>query len=101
MNFTATGEVVKIYEAIEQPTRRNPEEKVLVRDLVVKDTTNETYPQYVKMSFVGEKTNMLNNLSTGMKVKVACQIKGSEYADKETAEIKYATSVQGWRIELA
>ena len=68
------------------------------RELVV--TTDEQYPQTISIEFVQDKTDLLNKFEIGQNVKVAINLRGREWENPQTKEIKYFNSIQGWRIEL-
>ena len=68
------------------------------RELVI--TTDEQYPQTISVEFVQDKTDLLNKFEIGQNVKVAINLRGREWENPQTKEIKYFNSIQGWRIEL-
>ena len=68
------------------------------RELVV--TTDEQYPQTLSIEFVQEKTDLLSKFEVGQNVKVSINLRGREWENPQTKEIKYFNSIQGWRIEL-
>ena len=68
------------------------------RELVV--TTDEQYPQTISVEFVQDKTDLLNKFEIGQNVKVSINLRGREWENPQTKEIKYFNSIQGWRIEL-
>ena len=68
------------------------------RELVL--TTDEQYPQTISVEFVQDKTDLLNKFEIGQNVKVAINLRGREWENPQTKEIKYFNSIQGWRIEL-
>jgi len=68
------------------------------RELVV--TTDEQYPQTISVEFVQDKTDLLSKFEIGQNVKVSINLRGREWENPETKEIKYFNSIQGWRIEL-
>tara|TARA_B100000900_G_scaffold91613_2_gene74982 strand:- start:7091 stop:7471 length:381 start_codon:yes stop_codon:yes gene_type:complete len=68
------------------------------RELVV--TTDEQYPQSLSIEFVQDKTELLNSFKAGQNVKVNINLRGREWENPQTKEIKYFNSIQGWRIEL-
>tara|TARA_B100001250_G_C19704620_1_gene746369 strand:- start:156 stop:533 length:378 start_codon:yes stop_codon:yes gene_type:complete len=68
------------------------------RELVV--TTDEQYPQTISIEFVQDKTDLLNNFEVGQNVRVNINLRGREWENPQTKEIKYFNSIQGWRIEL-
>tara|TARA_B100001079_G_scaffold269792_1_gene282741 strand:- start:739 stop:1116 length:378 start_codon:yes stop_codon:yes gene_type:complete len=68
------------------------------RELVV--TTDEQYPQTISVEFVQDKTDLLNKFEIGQNVKVSINLRGREWENPQTKEIKYFNSIQGWRVEL-
>jgi hypothetical protein len=73
-------------------------DKFRKREIVV--TTDETYPQHILIEFQQDKCNLVDNRNVGDKVKVSINIRGREYTNKTTGEVKYFNSIQGWKIEL-
>ena len=68
------------------------------RELVV--STDEQYPQTLSIEFIQDKTDLLNKFEIGQNVKVGINLRGREWENPKTKEIKYFNSIQGWRIEL-
>ena len=68
------------------------------RELVV--TTDEQYPQTISIEFIQDKTDLLNSFEVAQNVKVNINLRGREWKNPQTKEIKYFNSIQGWRIEL-
>ena len=68
------------------------------RELVV--TTDEQYTQTISVEFIQDKTDLLNKFEVGQNVKVGINLRGREWENPQTKEIKYFNSIQGWRIEL-
>lgn len=60
------------------------------REFVV--TTNEQYPQDIKLELIKDKCAMLNSYSIGDDVRVSFNIRGNEYNGK------YYVNLQAWRI---
>ena len=63
------------------------------RDFVV--TTQEQYPQDVKLEVTQAKVTLLDNLKEGDNVDVFFNIRGNEYNDR------YFVNLQAWKIEVA
>ena len=61
------------------------------REFVV--TTQEQYPQEIKLEFVKDKCSLLDNFEVGQDVKVSWNLRGNEYNGK------YYVNLQAWRIE--
>ena len=68
------------------------------RELVV--STDEQYPQTLSIEFIQDKTDLLNKFEIGQNIKVGINLRGREWENPQTKEIKYFNSIQGWRIEL-
>ena len=68
------------------------------RELIL--TTDEQYPQTLSVEFIQDKTNLLNNFEVNQSVKVGINLRGREWENPETKELKYFNSIQGWRIDL-
>ncbi|MEW7221956.1 DUF3127 domain-containing protein [Elizabethkingia anophelis] len=60
--------------------------------------TEEQYPQPILIEFLSDKTDLLNTVSEGDKVKVGINIRGREWQSPD-GEVKYFNSITGWRIE--
>lgn len=60
------------------------------REFVV--TTNEQYPQDIKLELIKDKCALLNSYSVGDEVRVSFNVRGSEYNGK------YYVNLQAWRI---
>ena len=68
------------------------------RELII--TTDEQYPQTLSVEFIQDKTDLLNNFEVNQNVKVGINLRGREWENPETKELKYFNSIQGWRIDL-
>jgi translation initiation factor IF-3 len=88
--MTITGEIKRILETKEVGTNN-----FKTRDVDV--TTDEQYPQTIRIQFVQEKTALLDSVTTGQKVTIAINIKGREYI-KEDASITVFNTINGWKI---
>ncbi|MCT4181916.1 DUF3127 domain-containing protein [Elizabethkingia anophelis] len=60
--------------------------------------TEEQYPQPILIEFLSDKTDLLNSVNEGDKVKVGINIRGREWQSPD-GEVKYFNSITGWRIE--
>lgn len=66
------------------------------REMVI--TTEEQYPQFLKVEFVQDKTNLLDNFQEGQLVKIGINLRGREWVSPD-GDTKYFNSIAGWRIE--
>ena len=60
------------------------------REFVI--TTNEQYPQDVKLECIKDKISLLNDLSEGDDVEVSFNVRGNEYNGK------YFVNLQAWKL---
>ena len=63
------------------------------REFVV--TTDEQYPQDIKLEFVKDKCGILDTYKVGQDVTVSYNLRGNEYNGK------YYVNLQAWRVEQA
>lgn len=66
------------------------------RDVVV--TTDDQYPQMIKVEFQQDKTDLVNNYKVGQDVKISINLRGREWINPK-GEAVYFNSIVGWRIE--
>lgn len=57
-------------------------------------TTNEQYPQDIKVEFVKDKCAVLDSYNVGDAVSIGINIRGNEYNGK------YYVNIVGWRIDM-
>lgn len=62
------------------------------REFVI--TTNETYPQPIKMEFIKDKCALLDMYKVGQDVTVGFNLRGSYYEPKDS----YFVNLQAWKI---
>ncbi|MGY8954180.1 MAG: DUF3127 domain-containing protein [Flavobacteriales bacterium] len=63
-------------------------------------TTAEQYPQIICVEFVQNNTTSLDAYKVGDNVTIQVNVRGREWTNPQ-GEVKYFTSLQGWRIEKA
>lgn len=66
------------------------------RELIVE--TVEQYPQSLKIEFVQDKCDLLNNYQVGQEVRVGINLRGREWVNPQN-ETVYFNTIQGWRID--
>ena len=66
------------------------------REMVL--TTNEQYPQMLKIEFVQDKCDLLDKYKVGNDVKISINLTGREWINPEGKAV-YFNAIQGWRIE--
>ncbi len=85
MNYEIKGTVKHIY-----PSQTFPSGFVK-REFVI--STNEQYPQHIKLELYKEKVDLLEQLNIGDSVQVSFNIRGSEYQNK------FYVNLNAWKIE--
>lgn len=88
-----TGAIVTIKDA-EQVT-----EKFKKRGVVIQ--TEDQYPQKLYIEFINDRCSILDSYKEGERVNINLNLRGREWVDPSTGEIKYFNSFEGWRIEYA
>lgn len=71
-------------------------EKFKKRELIL--VTDEKYPQTLSIQFIQDKTDLLNNLTPETSVKVAINLRGREWENKE-GKVMYFNTIEGWKID--
>ena len=67
------------------------------REIVVK--TGGDYPQYLSIQFVQDQVFLFNDILEGANVVVDVNLRGREWTNPTTGEVKYFNTLQGWKIE--
>ncbi len=61
-------------------------------------STDEKYPQSLEVDFINDKISLLQGYDQGEKVEIAVNIRGREWTSPKN-EVKYFTSLTGWKID--
>ena len=85
-----TGKIKKIDETKTYGDSFNKREMVL--------TTDDQYPQILKIEFIQDKCDLLNNYKENDDVKISINLTGREWTNPEGKVIVF-NSIQGWRVE--
>jgi hypothetical protein len=64
-------------------------------------TTNEQYPQHIEMQLSNAKTDLTKNFKVGDNVTCSINIRGREWVNKATGEIRYFNTIDVWEIALS
>jgi len=86
-----TGKIKKIEE-----TKTFGSSGFRKREMIL--TTNDQYPQMLKIEFVQDKCDLLNSYQEGQDVKISINLTGREWINPQ-GEAVYFNAIQGWRIE--
>lgn len=89
MSLELSGTLQQILPKQTGESKRGPWEK---QDFVIE--TQDKFPKKVCCTLWGDKTNMLQNLSTGTPLTVSINIESREYRGK------WYTDVKAWKLEV-
>ena len=84
------GTIIKIGET------QQKSQTFRVRQFVLQ--TEGQYPQKLAIQFVNDNTTKLDDYQLGDQATVGVNIRGTEYADRSTGEMKYFVNLSAWRI---
>ena len=74
-------------------------EKFAKRDFVVEIQDNPLYPQFVIFQCTQDRCKLLDPFGEGEKLEVTFNLRGREWTDKNTAEVKSFNTLEAWRIQ--
>ena len=74
-------------------------DKFKVRQLVVKDDSNQQYPNYVEFQFSNKNCDKLNGINVGDEITVDYNLRGREWTSPQ-GEVKYFNTLDGWKVEV-
>jgi hypothetical protein len=68
------------------------------REFVVTDSSG-MYPQDILFELAKDKCDMINTVSEGQEVEVSFNLRGREWVNPTTGEVRYFNTLDAWRIE--
>ncbi len=92
MSFQITG-ILKVKGA-EQVVS----EKFKKREFVLTDNQSQ-YPQHLSFQLAQDKCNLIDGFEVGQEIKVSFNLRGREWNDPKSGQMKYFNSLDAWRIE--
>lgn len=72
-------------------------DKFTKREVVIQ--TEDQYPQTILVQFTNANCEKLDNFLIGENVKIGINIRGREWIDPKSGEVKYFNSLNGWYIQ--
>ena len=94
MSYTIAGEIKEIKE-----TKTYGANGFRKREIIL-ISGDRMYPQYLKIEFLQDKVDILDDFNEGDLVKIAFELRGREWENSE-GETIYFNSINGWKIEKA
>ena len=90
--FNITGVIKKKFP------EQQVSEKFRKRDFVLTDNSSQ-YPQHITFQLVQDRCSLIDGFNEGQEIKVFFNLRGREYTDKRTNEIRFFNTVEAWKIE--
>tara|TARA_R110002020_G_scaffold455253_2_gene671315 strand:+ start:1808 stop:2083 length:276 start_codon:yes stop_codon:yes gene_type:complete len=90
MNTKVKGQVKEVTALFEKGDFKK-------RSLII--TTQEEYPQTLEVEFIKTKEELLDVVNVGENVEISVNIRGREWTNPQ-GEVKYFTSLNGWKVEV-
>lgn len=75
-------------------------EKFKKREIVITDDQNSLYPQHIAFQVSNHKCDLFENISPGDQVEVSFNIRGREWANPTTGEVKHFNTIEIWSASL-
>jgi hypothetical protein len=95
MSYEVTGVVRKVGQTQEINASFSKRELVLRTVRQVKDNS---YEDFIVLEFSNAGMSQLDGLKAGQEVTVNFDLSGREYTDKKTGELRYFSSLRGWKV---
>ncbi|MBX7096034.1 MAG: DUF3127 domain-containing protein [Flavobacteriales bacterium] len=92
--YTLKGQIKLV-----QPTQQ-VSEKFRKREIVVTDNSSQ-YPQFITIQFTNDKCELLDSFKTGEEVEIGFFLRGREWKDPKTGNMRYFNSIDGFKINRA
>lgn len=89
-------EITGTLEAISETNQVS--DKFKKREFVLEVAENPQYPEFLKMEFIQDKCDFLNEYSVDDEVRVQINLKGRKYEHPEKGTM-YFNTLQAWKIE--
>ena len=89
-NCKVTGLVEKIGDVMEVNDSFKKRQLVIV--------TEDRYPQYLNTQLIQDKVELADKLKVGDKVELNINLRGREWTDPKTGEVKYFNTLDVWTL---
>lgn len=73
-------------------------DKFRKREIVIK--TGGDYPQFIGCQLTQDRCNLGDDLQIGMDVNASINLRGREWTNPRTQEVKYFNTLEIWQIEI-
>ena len=90
--LTLTGTVKAVMEI------RQVSDSFKVREFVITDNSSQ-YPQHISFQLAQDKVDLITENLVGSDVTVTFNLRGREWTDPKTGNVRYFNSLDAWKIE--
>lgn len=75
-------------------------ERFRKRDFVITDNSSQ-YPQHINFQLTQDKGSLIDAFNPGDEIRVFFNLRGREWTDPKTNQVKYFNTIEAWKIEAA
>ncbi len=80
-------------------TIKQVSDKFKSREFILTDNSNPTYPQHISIQLTQDKCSIIDNFAIGSQLTVSINIRGREWTNPATGEVKYFNTIEAWKID--
>jgi hypothetical protein len=73
-------------------------ERFRKRDIVITDNSSQ-YPQHITFQLTQDKCSLIDSYNPGDEIRVFFNLRGREWNDPKTNQVKYFNTIEAWKIE--
>lgn len=73
-------------------------ERFRKRDFVITDNSSQ-YPQHISFQLTQDKCSLIDAYNPGDEIRVFFNLRGREWNDPKTNQVKYFNTIEAWKIE--
>lgn len=73
-------------------------ERFRKRDIVITDNSSQ-YPQHITFQLTQDKCSLIDAYNPGDEIRVFFNLRGREWNDPKTNQMKYFNTIEAWKIE--
>lgn len=73
-------------------------ERFRKRDIVITDNSSQ-YPQHITFQLTQDKCGLIDAYNPGDEIRVFFNLRGREWNDPKTNQMKYFNTIEAWKIE--
>lgn len=73
-------------------------ERFRKRDIVITDNSSQ-YPQHITFQLTQDKCGLIDAYNPGDEIRVFFNLRGREWNDPKTNQVKYFNTIEAWKIE--